>query len=110
MLSNRVGNVPLFECVKVEENFAIRGLGLFVVIHDLLDHPSKRNVRERMLGVVPRIATTDICIPSTYHSRTDLNVSERTRMASSKPDLFQIRLIEYLIGPALGDIRIGGCR
>ena len=102
--------MALVEYVRViiEEDVAIH-----VRVYDLLDHPPKRNVRECMLCVVRPIATTDICVPSTYHSRIDLNVSKRTRMASSKPDLFDVRFLGFLIGrfgPRVGNIRIRGCR
>ena len=52
------------KCVEVEQDLDAR-------LHDLFDHPTKRNVGESMWCSIPRIASPDICVPSTYCTQKD---------------------------------------
>ena len=56
-LSNANGDIPPCECVIVKQDMGIR-------LHDLFDHPAKRNVGESMWCSIQRITSADICVPS----------------------------------------------
>ena len=58
VLYNADGDIPPCKCGVVELDLGIR-------LHDLFDHPTKRNVGESMYCSIRRITSADICEPST---------------------------------------------
>jgi hypothetical protein len=62
VLSNASGDIPPCKCVVVEQDLGIR-------LHDLFDHPAKRNVGESMWCSIQRITSADVCVPSTYYGQ-----------------------------------------
>ena len=56
------GDVPLSERIQVKQDRA-------VCLYDLLDHPAKWNISERMFDCVQDVASADICVPSAYDAR-----------------------------------------